>query len=165
MTCRRLQEALWGRRSPAGGQHWACTSAIFVASSVTPRLVRAMSGRSAASATVWPAEPLPGADQAFWWEEAVGGSVRGQVSIIRMTYGVIPAVRTGEILMGTPVCCASIIFRRRGRSLRVGFRRAPEQEVTAFSLRGRYLAASVVLVAGPSRQQYSDAGEGESCQS
>lgn len=65
VTCRRLQEVLWGRRSPAGGRHWACTSAIYVASSVTPRLVRAMSGRSAVSATVWPAEPLPGADKAF----------------------------------------------------------------------------------------------------
>ncbi len=70
---------LGGQRSPAGGQHWACTSAIFVASSVTPpRLVRAMSGRSAASATVWPAEPLPGADQAFFGgrkllAEAFGG--------------------------------------------------------------------------------------------
>ncbi|WP_234714095.1 helix-turn-helix domain-containing protein [Mycolicibacterium chlorophenolicum] len=35
--------------------------------------------------------------------------LRVQVSMMRTTYGVIPDIRTGEILMGTPVCCASSI--------------------------------------------------------
>lgn len=33
-----------------------------------------------------------------------------QLSMIRVTYGVIPPVRTGEILTGTPVCWASSIW-------------------------------------------------------